>query len=111
MRRVCRTIPIHFLRELPDLTGEQRANGPQSVAVQKSLRVRGGEGGMNWGMSTDIYALPCVKQRAGGSCCIVQQAQFGALCGWGGREVQGEEDICIHIADSFHCTAETNTTL
>ena len=30
--------------------------------------------------------------------------------GWGGREVQEEEDIGIHIADSLHCTAETNTT-
>ena len=29
----------------------------------------------------------------------------------GGREVQEEGDICIHIADSLHCTAETNTTL
>ena len=29
--------------------------------------------------------------------------------GWGGgREVREGEDIGIHIADSFHCTAETN---
>ena len=28
-----------------------------------------------------------------------------------GREVQEGGDICIYIADSFHCTAETNTTL
>ena len=34
------------------------------------------------------------------------------LDGWdGGREVQEGGDICIHIADSLHCTAETNTTL
>ena len=37
------------------------------------------------------------------------------LDGWdggGGREVQeGGGDMCIHIADSLHCTAETNTTL
>ena len=43
------------------------------------------------------------------------------LDGWGGgggggrREVQDGGDICgrgdIHIADSLHCTAETNTTL
>ena len=34
------------------------------------------------------------------------------LDGWdreGGREVQGGGDICVHIADSLHCTAETNT--
>ena len=28
-----------------------------------------------------------------------------------GREVQEGKDICTHIADSLHCTAETNTTL
>ena len=28
--------------------------------------------------------------------------------GWGGREVQEGGDVCIHIADSLHCTAETN---
>ena len=32
--------------------------------------------------------------------------------GWGdGREVQEGGDICINIADTFHCTAEINTTL
>ena len=32
--------------------------------------------------------------------------------GMGGRrEAQEGEDICIHIADSYCCTAETNTTL
>ena len=29
----------------------------------------------------------------------------------GGRVVQEGGDIGIHIADSLHCTAETNTTL
>ena len=28
-----------------------------------------------------------------------------------GREAQEGGDICIHIADSLCCTAETNTTL
>ena len=27
----------------------------------------------------------------------------------GGREVPEGGDICIHTADSLHCTAETNT--
>ena len=27
----------------------------------------------------------------------------------GGKEVQKGGDICIHIADSLGCTAETNT--
>ena len=30
---------------------------------------------------------------------------------WGGREIQEGGDIGIHIADSLHCTAETNTIL
>ena len=35
----------------------------------------------------------------------------GGLRG-GGRETGPKEGgICIHIADSLHCTAETNTTL
>ena len=29
----------------------------------------------------------------------------------GQREIQEGGDICIHKADSLHCTAETNTTL
>ena len=36
------------------------------------------------------------------------------LEGWdgeGGREAQKGRDICTHIADSFCCTEETNTTL
>ena len=36
------------------------------------------------------------------------------LVGWeggDGREVQEGGYICIHIADSLHCTAGTNTTL
>ena len=28
-----------------------------------------------------------------------------------GRETQEGGEICIHIADSLHCLAETNTTL
>ena len=31
--------------------------------------------------------------------------------GGGGREVPEGGDICIHRADSLHCTAESNTTL
>ena len=35
---------------------------------------------------------------------------MGGMAG-GLGEVQEGGDICIHIADSLHCTAETNTTL
>ena len=31
--------------------------------------------------------------------------------GWGGREASGGAYICILLADSHCCTAETNTTL
>ena len=49
-----------------------------------------------------------------GSFCIAQGAHLGALwwpggVGWG--EAQEGRDIGIHIADSLHCTAETNTLL
>ena len=53
-----------------------------------------------------------------GTCSAVLGAQLSALwwprwvgCGWGGREAQERWDICIHIADWLHCTAETDTTL
>ena len=55
-----------------------------------------------------------------GTCCVAQGAVSLVLCddldGWDGgggrgREVQEGGDICIHIADSLRCTAETNTKL
>ena len=61
--------------------------------------------------------LLCVKQLVG-SCCIAQGTQLGALwwpreMGWedGRREAQQGGDICILMADSHYCIAETNTTL
>ena len=41
--------------------------------------VEKGEREMNWESSTDIYTLPYVKWIAGGTCCIAQGAQLGAL--------------------------------
>ena len=35
----------------------------------------------------------------------------GVVGGGSGREVQDRGDICICIADSLRCTAETNTIL
>jgi len=37
---------------------------------------------------------------------------YDDLEGWDGRGVEIQEggDICIHIVDSLHCTAETNKT-
>ena len=49
-------------------------------------------------------------------CCITQGAQPTALwqprgVGCGGREVQEGGDICILMADSYWCMAETSTIL
>ena len=53
-----------------------------------------------------------------GSCCITQGAQPGVLWhleGWDGAEGEGElqegKHVCILMADSRFCVAETNTTL
>ena len=75
-----------------------------------------GEGGMNWEIRFDINILPCVKQIASGKLlystgssvwCSVMTERGGMV----GRDVQEGGDICIYVADSLHCTAETNTTL
>ena len=48
-----------------------------------------------------------------GACSIAKGVLFGDLEGWdgAGKEVQEGGDICTHIADSLHFTAETNTIL
>ena len=77
-----------------------------------------GEHGVNWEIRIDIYTLPCVKYRASGNLlyssgssawCSVMTYMVGLRVG-GWRKVQEGGDICIHIADSLHFTAETNTT-
>ena len=35
---------------------------------------------------------------------------MGGMQGGDGKEVQEGGDVCIYMADSLHCTAETNTT-
>ena len=52
------------------------------------------------------------------TCYKAQGAQLSALDdlegwdgGWSGKEVQEGGDICLHMADSLVCTAETNITL
>ena len=81
---------------------------------------REGDGGTNWESSIETYTLPYVK--------LDSQGEFAVWCrelkpcahwqprGWegvgrGGREVQDGGDICIPVADSCCCMAETNTTL
>ena len=72
-------------------------------------------GKVNWESNLDTYTLPSVKQIA--SWKLLPITENSALCSVvterGGRDGEPQEggDICIHIADFLHCTAETNTTL
>ena len=69
------------------------------------------------GSSIDIYTLPCVKQIATGKLLYntgtsVQGSVMTYRAGMEGeREAQEGGDICILIANSHGCTAETNITL
>ena len=74
---------------------------------------RVGEGRINWETSIDIYTLPRVKCLAGGNLLYstrssAQWSLMTEMDGVGGRgrmEVQEGVALCIHIADSLHCTA------
>ena len=73
--------------------------------------------GMNQEVGIEIYTLPCVKWIARGK-LPQREFQLSALVTlgrgdrWGdGKEVHERGNICIHIADSLYCIAETNTTL
>ena len=65
----------------------------------------------------ETYTLPYIKQSVE-ICCMMQGVQL-VLCdipeGWdvvgSGRQVPEEGNICILMADSCCCMAETNTTL
>ena len=65
------------------------------------------------------YTLPYVESIAGGSLLCDARNPKPVLCdnleGWdgegGGREVQEGRDICIPMADSCRCMAETITIL
>ena len=78
-----------------------------------------GAGETNWESNTETYILPYVKQIASGNLLYDAENSNPVLCdnleGWDGmggrREVQEEGDICILMAGSCWCMAETNTTL
>ena len=87
-------------------------NGPTDTA---------GEGGFgtNWERSIETFPLPGVKQIANGKLLYNPGSSDPVLCdnleGWMGWEV-GEEaqeggDICVPMADSWWCMAETNKPL
>ena len=69
------------------------------------------------GTGNDTYTIRCVKQRVSGKLPYGTRSSArrslmtwsGGLRGGGGKEVQEGGDICIHIADSPHCTAEKKT--
>ena len=72
-----------------------------------------GEGiGMNWEIGIDMCTLSCIKQMASGillsgtgSLAWCSGMTFmGGLEGVVGTEVQGRGDMCLHTADSHHCT-------
>ena len=66
--------------------------------------------GTNWECSIVIYTLLCVKEIAGGK-LLCNTELSSVLCDdlGGGRGVGG--DMCIQMADSLCCRAETNITL
>ena len=54
-----------------------------------------------------FYASDLLTHQTNSEFCSDKDGQDGVR---GGREVQEGGNICIHIADSFHCTEEINTT-
>ena len=79
-----------------------------------------GESGTNGESSMEKCTLPYVKWIASGNLLYDSgTSRSRLLCdnleGWdvvgGGREVQEGGDICIPVADSCWCMAETNTIL
>ena len=78
-----------------------------------------GQGGMRardeWrGQHGNIHSPTC--KTAMGTHCMIQGAQTSALSqprgvGWGRKERQEEGDICIPMADSCCCMAESNIIL
>ena len=65
----------------------------------------------NWEVGTDIYTPPCVKQIASGKllCHTGSSAWCSVMTQRGGMGVQEGGHICVHMADSLHSTAESNS--
>ena len=63
----------------------------------------------NHGEKTFLGCLEGLRCWEGSPLCDSIQ---GSDLGWGwGRMVKEGGDVCIHLADSLHCTAEISTTL
>ena len=78
-----------------------------------------GESGMNWESSIETYTLTCVKQTVNGKLLYNTGSSNPVLCDnlemlhgvQGGRKVQVGGAVCIPMANSCWCMAETNTIL
>ena len=70
-----------------------------------------GEVGMSWKSNIEAYTLPYIKYIASGH-WLCDAMLCDNLEGWdgvgAGREVEEGRDICIPMADSCWCMAETN---
>ena len=55
---------------------------------------------VNWEIGIDIYMLLCIKEVTN------ENLLYLVLCG---KEIQRRGNICIYMADSFCCRAETDT--
>ena len=68
---------------------------------------------MNWEIRIDICTLPCVKQWK----AAIEHRELSLVLGgdlglrWGEGSSRGRGYMYIYMADSLHCTTETNTTL
>ena len=112
---------MHICRTQKNSTDESICRAGKEMQIQRMdwWTQRGKVGGKNWEIRIDIDTLLCVKQIA--SWNLLSSTENPARCsvtiqrgeiGVGGRrKVQERGDICIHVADSLHCTAEINTTL
>ena len=74
---------------------------------------QGRGGGMNWEIGIGIYTLPCVSQMAAEKLPYSKRSSRGGMGRVGGmyKREGGIYVYIYNIANSLHCTAETNTTL
>ena len=77
---------------------------------------RGGESGMSGESSITVYTLSGVRWIAGEELCSTGSPVLSSVMSW--RDGMGEErealeggDVCIIMADSHSCMAETKTAL
>ena len=73
-----------------------------------------GSWGVDWEVGVDVCAVPHAKETAGEN--LLPSTGGSAVCsvttsmnGMRWRRRSNREDLCVHIADSLHCTTETNT--